>query len=802
MTASPTLSKVLALWRSGDRTRAIAAAAELRARNPTNGDALALHAAIALDGGDTATARRCLDDAALMTGGAKAHFNLGNVAFRLGDMRRAIDCFQRSVALDPHSVETQNNLGRALLAAGRADDAARALRRAIELKPGDNFAAINLGRALSRLGQHAEAVRCCLTAVNSCTMDADARTVLGNALLAAGDPAAAIEHLAVAAQLRPNDPDAHYNLGSALLAQGQLHGAATSLGVARRLRPDHVPTLINLGAAERRTGCHADSRETLRLAVSLEPRNATAHLNFGNTLTEMGLAEEARAEFETSITLDPCLAEAHYGLSNAFRRLQRLPEALRSSDSACSLAPDEPRYVSNELLLRSELWETAEAHHCLARLRARWGAGQPIPAGVMLNFSDSPAEQRQAAAAQAAQFAPLSAAPLRGTSGSNRVRATPRGPVRVAYVSPDLGEHPVGSSIVELFERHDALRIEVTLVSLVAHPESSVRSRIKAACSRFVEVGRRSTPEIVDLLRSLDIDVAVDLAGYTERARPALFASRFAPVQAAYLGFPGTLGAPWLDYIIADKFVIPPEESGNFSEHIAWLPECFFPSDTRSEVRPAARLRAAEGLPEDGIVYCCFNGPSRISVDMADAWMHTLCGVPGSVLWLKGANPSAQANLRAFAASRGVDRERLVFAANAPTRDAHLARHALADLYLDTFPYNAHSTARDALVSGLPVLTRAGRTFASRVAGSLLSAVGMEELICASDDAYRLKARQLGNQPEHLGDLRRSIRDRLPGSPLRDMSRLARHLEDAYEIMVHRCRRALPPDHIHVTPRP
>jgi predicted O-linked N-acetylglucosamine transferase (SPINDLY family) len=325
-----------------------------------------------------------------------------------------------------------------------------------------------------------------------------------------------------------------------------------------------------------------------------------------------------------------------------------------------------------------------------------------------------------------------------------------------------------------------------------------MRRRVQAAFEHFVDVSARSDREISLLAQSLEIDIAVDLKGLSGYSRTGIFAHRPAPVQVNYLGYPGTMGADYIDYLIADRIVVPPQQLPYYSEKIAWLPHTYWVNDSLRKISPQVPTRQAAGLP-DGFVFCCFNNPAKITPDVFDIWMRLLRKVGGSVLWLLDHNPGATRNLRAEAAQRGVSPARLVFAPPMEPSE-HLARHRLADLVVDTFHYNAHTTASDALWAGLPVVTCPGESFASRVGASLLQAIGLPELIAPSPQAYETLALSLAANRAQFSEIRQKLAGNLRTHPLFDTALFTRHIESAYAAMWDRHRRGLPPDHIEVAP--
>jgi predicted O-linked N-acetylglucosamine transferase (SPINDLY family) len=360
-------------------------------------------------------------------------------------------------------------------------------------------------------------------------------------------------------------------------------------------------------------------------------------------------------------------------------------------------------------------------------------------------------------------------------------------------VSPDFRDHAVSFLTAGLFEEHDKSRFDILAIALSADEPSEMRARIRRAATEFIEAGGRSDADIVALLRERRIDVAVDLAGYTLGGRPGLFASRVAPIQVSHLGFPATTGASFYDYILADRVVIPPDASGRYSERVVHLPDCFQPNDARRRISERTPARREVGLPDDAFVFCVFHSSYKLNPQMFAVWMRLLQEVRGSVLWLVGDNPSIIRNLRREAGTRGVDADRLVFAPRMPYPD-HLARHRLADLFLDTFPFNGGTTTSDALWAGLPVVTLSGDAFAARMSASLLDAVGLPELAVPTPAEYESLALRLARDRAMLGDVKARLAANRATHPLFDTRRYARHLEAAYAEMWARHRDGVSPD--------
>ena len=411
---------------------------------------------------------------------------------------------------------------------------------------------------------------------------------------------------------------------------------------------------------------------------------------------------------------------------------------------------------------------------------------QPFP---LLAITNSPELQRKATEIYALATYPLD-------NALPEIAKRPRhNKIRIGYFSADFRPHPVSYLIAGLIETHDRDRFDVVGVSL--HPEhpSELGQRIKRAFNKFIDVSRMSDQAVVQLMRKLEVDIAIDLMGYTSGNRANIFAQGAAPVQVNYMGFPGTMGAEYIHYIIADKIIIPVEDAQFFSEKIVQMPVRYRSKPCDSAQRTPTR--AEVGLPDSAFVFCCFNNNYKITPEVFDCWMKILKEVAGSVLWLVEDNAKAARNLRKEAEIRGVHPERLVFAKRTSLPD-HLARHRLADLFLDTLPYNAHTTASDALWVGLPVLTRIGETFAGRVAASLLNAIGLTELITSTPQAYEALAIELASNPEKLAAIKRKLATNRLTTPLFDTQLFTRHIEAAYIAMYERYQADLPPDHIYV----
>ena len=535
-----------------------------------------------------------------------------------------------------------------------------------------------------------------------------------------------------------------YLHGAVLQAGGDKDAALRSFDAALALKPDYVEVLLNSGALLRSMFRHKEALERFNQILTLQPDHAGALGNCGILLTEFRQNEQAIAMFERLITLNP---DHDYGLGLLFYERMHICD-WKDFAPACARIVD--------------------------AVRAGKRACKSL---AFMSASDSAADHQQAARIFAAHHARRSPRPLWAGERYRHDR------IRLAYVSPDFREHPVGHLMAGVFEHHDHTRFETIAVSLGVDDQSRLRARMRSAFDHFIDARDMGAAQIAQRMRDLEVDIAIDLGGYTSDTRTEIFALKPAPVQVNYLGYPGTMGADYYDYILADRHVIPPEHQQFYDEQVVYLPDSYLPTDASVSIADGVPTRAECGLPEAGFVFCSFSHDYKISPPVFDAWMRLMVQVPGSVLWLMSRGDQAQSNLRWCAQARGVDPARLVFAGRVPRVEDHLARYRQADLFLDTHPYNAHTTAADALMAGLPVLTCMGGAFPARVAGSLLHTLGLPELVTRSLADYEAVALRLAQSPAELAGLRQRVRDQRHTSALFDTAGFCRHLEAACTAM-------------------
>jgi len=742
-------------------------------------------------------------------------FRRGLSALQAGRLEDAERAFKADLRGQPKHAAALNLLGVVLTQRGKFAEAETYFRRALAQQPQSEVTLYNYGLALKALKRPAEALQCFTQAlaVNSAVAETwnNRGTVFGD--LKRHDEAIADFDRAIA--LNPRYADALCNKGNSLTALKRYDEGFSAFAAALALKPDLAEAWIGCGNVRFELKRHDDALAAYDKASALRADLAEAWHGRGKALGAMSRFEEAAAAFDRALALKPDFAEAWLGRGHAFFECHQYDNALFAYDKAIELKPgladawlgrgiilfDRKRHqdaltaLEQALTLNPEV-DYAAGHRLLARMQicewtnleaqtaqllaaVRQGKPSSVPF-VLVTLPSSAADQLQCARRFVRNNAALP--PLCHGAVYSHER------IRVAYVSADFHEHATGHLAAGLFEQHDKTRFDVTAISFGPDDGSGMRRRISQAFERFVDVRDQSDQEVAELIRRLEIDISVDLKGHTQNARLGILARRAAPIQVNYLGYPGTMGADYIDYILADSTIIPKEHFAHFSENVVWLPDSYQVNDDKRSISQRAPSRHECELPNDAFVFCSFNDTYKVFPEIFDIWMRLLAAKQNSVLWLIDGNSTARQNLRTEAKNRGISPERLIFAPRMPLPD-HLARHRHADLFLDTLPCNAHTTASDALWAGVPVLTCLGATFAGRVAASLLRAIGLDELITHSLQDYEVLARKLAGDTAQL----RALKDRLAGNrticPLFDTERSTRHIEAAYVAMWERCQR-------------
>jgi len=578
-------------------------------------------------------------------------------------------------------------------------------------------------------------------------------------------------------KLDADDFDAIHLLGVIFLQRGQFAEGERLIGRALEIDPNEPNALNNRAIALGELKRFDEALVTYNTAVAHKPDYAEAFGGRGNALKALNRYDEAIASYDRAIYLKPDYAEAFSNRGNALQQLKRFDEAMASYDRALEIKPDYGYALGGAADCALKVCDWTERAKRADQLRKHVAEKKSIVYPfVLLSYGADAALQLKCAQRYIADQIPIARRPL----WDGRIWRNER--IKVAYLSADFCQHPTAYLMAGLFELHNRSRFDVLGVSFGPDDKSAIRSRLINAFDQFHDVRFKNDRDVARLLHELQVDIAIDLKGYTLDAREGILAYRPAPIQVNYLGYPGTMGAGFIDYVIADKIVLPFDQQPYYAEKIVHLPECYQVNDSQRRIGNRTPGRQEIGLPECGFVFCCFNNNYKIIVPIFDAWMRLLKTVNGSVLWLLRDSESAETHLRREAATRGIDQERLIFAGRV-TLEQHLARHRVADLFLDTLPYNAHTTASDALWTGLPVLTCCGDTFPGRVGASLLNAVGLRELVTHNLADYESLALRLARDSSLLSSLRTKLARNRESCPLFDSEGFTRSLETAYATM-------------------
>ncbi len=724
--------------------------------------------------------QQCLS---LKPGYAAAHSDIGVILMQLGRDQDAIAALQQAIRLNPRLAAAHCNLGDLMQRRGDAQAAESAYSKALALQP--NFAAAHAGRAdcLMALARLAEARQACETAIRLAPKLAPAYGVMGAILHKEHKHLEAIAAYHHALQLDPTAAVVHTRLGNVLRDAGQLEDSVAAHEAALRADYACAPAWCNLALTFQALGRIEEARDAFLRAVEIKPDFSDALVSLGMLLHRMGAFDEAITTLRRAVEVATDAAYASVHLGGVLKDQGRLAEAAdhyRARFEACAgrLSPQEQYDYCN---VRRHIcdWEGLEEAE-RAAIDAVKASSTPMPPFAALAMDCGPDDHLALARLWARSFRPAQA-PLRRAA---RLTSDKR-KIRLGYLSADFFQHATASLIAEVIECHDRERFELFAYCYSSDDGSTMRRRLMNAFDHFQIIERLSNGAAAELIAGDGIDILIDLKGYTRHARSAIPALRPAPIQVNYLGYPSTMGASFIDYIIADNVIAPLKHQRWFDEAIVQLTGCYQPNDRMRQIAGPERTRADWGLPDEGFVFVSFNNAYKITAPIFGMWMRLLYQVKGSVLWLLDANPVAKDNLRREAAQRGIDPARLVFAPKIPSAE-HLGRYALGDLFLDNSPVNAHTTASEALWSGLPVVTLLGEVFVGRVAASLLHACGAPDLIAESSADYESIALRLATNPAELQAIRKRLIAARDKAPLFDTPRYTRDLEAAFLHMFRR----------------
>ncbi len=760
-------ARALRHYQTGEHGQAEQICSAILQREPLNADAIHLLGAVALEMG-TPRAVALLHHATLLRPDSPAfHHALGEAYRMRGDRPEALRCFREALRCDPALAAPHHGLGQMLLDQGDLDQAVISLRQSLALQPNQPRARVNLGRALNLRGDLAGAARCFTEAIRLKPDYAIAYNNLGGVLHAQEQYAEAVVSLRRALQLQPNYPEAHFNLGNALHAMGD-------------------PAAVS---------CYAE-------AIRLRPNYLKAHWRMAVALADQGRTDEAVASLKTALRLKPDSIEALEQLGHILLQQTRWDDALPVFEQVLALRPDHAEAFACLVRIRELLcdWRTRDADFDRLRrdVEQRLAAGRrPAVTPVNALTLPWPTGVYWAIARSFSDDALRRLADLRASTNFTFSRSR-EGRLRIGYICGTFHNHAMMHLMQSMFGLHDRAEFEIFAYSYGPDDDGSHRRRVKSGCDYFRDIAALSTADAARRIHADGVHILVDLMGYTGGARKEIIALRPAPIQVNWLAYPGSMGASFLDYIIGDAIVTATDMEELFSEKIVQMPHCYQVNDHTQEIAATTPRRADQGLPERGFVFTSFNNSYKYEPQIFDAWMRILRETPGAVLWLYSGGATVEQNLRREASARDVSAERIVFAKH-QLKSEHLARLRLADLFLDTLYYNAHTGASDALWAGVPLLTCPGETFASRVAASLLTNVGLPELIAADLVEYERRAVHLASHPEELRGLRERLAANRTVWPLFDTPRFTRNLERAYRAMWDIYAAGQPPRRIVVT---
>jgi protein O-GlcNAc transferase len=817
------------LHQQGRPFQADALCSQVLSADPRHYSAWHLRGLLALEGGDSKQGIEWLERSLKINGKqVSAHSNLGNALLSIGRPAEALASLKQALRLKPDYAPALYNQGNALRELRQFREALNSYERVLRLQPDDALALNNKALVLLELAEPQLALAALERAVALDPRFIDARRNQAATLLKLNRPAEALAGFEGLLSTASKDADAWCGRGNALLALKRPDDAVQSYGRALEINSQHVDSLINRGHVLHSLQRSAEALRDYEQALHFAPESVLALNNCGNVLLATGRAEAALARYDHALQLLPGSPDTLYNRGAALRELRRYEESAQSFADLLQIDPQHAYALGNLFHLRMDSCDWTDYESLTRRLHAALAENRKVinPLSLLL-LAESPEVPLECARAYVEEKHPgnsllgppalgLPALELRVESlgrslGESRVesigqsfvephgepriesRGEPSRKIRIAYVSADFREHPVSYLLVGALEQHDRECFEIIGVSLRGVEDTELGRRVAAAFDRVIDATALSDRETAKLLRELEVDVAIDLMGLTQGMRLGIFAHRAAPVQVNYLGYAGTLGADYMDYVLADEVVIPPGQERWYAEKVIRLPHCYLPNDARRAIGPTPSREQA-GLPAQGLVFCAFTNAYKINPPVFDIWMRLLREVRQSVLWLRAVDPATRSNLQREAAERGVDAQRLVFAPHVASMADHLARHQLADLYLDTLPYNAHSTTCDALWAGVPVITCAGGSFAGRVAASALQAVGLPELVAASLEEYGQLALELACDSRKLRDLRQRLTDNRTVKPLFDTVGYTRRLEAAFRVMHQRAMQGLAPE--------
>ena len=725
---------------------------------------------------------------------ASIQYNLAKALADSGNDKDALIHHKKAVALAPNNPEAWLNYGKTAFNLGRYQDALVWYGNALGLKPDYAEAALNKGATLKELKRYEEAIAFAEQALSINPNLAGAWANKGVALKELKRFDEAIADYDQALTLKPDYHEAWTNKGVTLHELKRFDEAIAHYDKALSLKPDYHEAWLNKGAILHKLKRFDENIAHCDKALSLKPDYHEAWTNKGVTLHELKRFDEAIVHYDKALSLKPDYHEAWTSKGVTLHELKRFDEAIRHYDKALSLKPDIDWLYGDLLHTKMKICRWSGLEQSFEDISKKVAANESvINPFAFLALSDDAFLHKKCSEIYAQNTYPANS-----TLGPIP-RAAKRERIRIAYFSPDFRNHPVSFLTSELFEIHDRSRFELFAFSLKKAPVGDeMNIRLRKGFDRFIDVDSMSDLDIAQLARELEVDIAIDLTGPTQHSRTGIFSYRAAPIQVNWLGYPGTIGADFIDYIVADKIVIPEAHQQFYAEKIVYLPSTYMVDDSKRTASSRVFTREECGLPENAFIFCCFNNEYKFNPQVLDSWSRILLAAKNSVIWISENNEYFRANIATEFKNRDIESDRIIFAPRVELMADHLARLTLADLFLDTRPYNAHTTTVDCLKAGIPVLTLKGQSFPSRVAASLLNAIGLPELITSIQEEYEALAIELAMNPPELADIKAKLAKNRLTAPLFDTPLFTKNLEAAYIKMYERYQADLGSEHIFI----
>jgi len=716
-------------------------------------------------------------------------------SFHQGNISQTKLLLNNVLKIQPKNFHALHIMGVTLGIENKHSEALNLLLRAVKINPSDNYVNFNLAKALSETGNDLDSIKYHQAATRIAPKHSVAWLNFGKSLFQLNHYDEALTKYDKAIELKPDYAEAWSNKGVTLYVLRRYDEALANFDEAIQLKPDYAEAWSNKGVTLHDLRRYDEALSNFDEAIQLKPDYAEAWFNKGATLNKLKRYDEALTNYEQTIQLKPDYAEAWSNKGVTLNEIKQYEEAIAHYDKAIRFKPDID-WASGDLLhTKMKICSWSDLTESLDIISKKLETDKKVvsPFALLSLTDDSLLHKKCSEIFAEAKYPPNS------TLGFIH-KSSKRKKIRIAYFSSDFRSHPVSFLTSELFEIHNRQCFEVFAFSLQKAPISDETNlRLRRGFDKFLDVENMLDKEIAKMAREYQVDIAIDLTGPTQNYRTEIFSYRAAPIQVNWLGYPGTMGAGFMDYIVADKTIIPESNLEFYVEKIVHLPDTYMVDDSKRIASQRIFTKKECGLPEKNFVFCCFNNGYKFNPQILDSWVRILFEVKNSVLWVSENNEYFKANIAAEFEKRGLDRSRLIFAKRVELMADHLARYSLADLFLDTNPYNAHTTAVDSLKAGIPVLTIMGQSFASRVTASLLNAIVLPELITTNQEAYEALAIELAMNPRKLLEIKLKLINNRLTTPLFDTPLFAKNLEVAYTKMYDRYQAGLGPDHIFIS---